>query len=70
MSAALKNAQQEERAMREREANARAASDGRPLPYSSGLATCLTGEATNLRFPRHRDSEVAFKFPLVYKKGQ
>jgi serine/threonine protein kinase len=41
-----------------------------PEVRSSGLATCLTSEATNMRFPRHRDSEVTFKFPLVYKKGQ
>src|SRR6185436_13973124 len=31
---------------------------------SSGLAACLTGEATSLRFPRHADKELSFKFPL------
>jgi hypothetical protein len=36
---------------------------------SAGLAACLTSEATGLRFPRHADTELSFKFPLVYKKG-
>jgi serine/threonine protein kinase len=40
-----------------------------PEVRSSGLAACLTGEATSLRFPRHPDKEVTFRFPLVYKKG-
>jgi hypothetical protein len=33
MPAVLKNAEQEARALREREANARAAAEGRPLPH-------------------------------------
>jgi hypothetical protein len=41
-----------------------------PEVRSPGLASCLTGEATRLRFPRHSDQELTFKFPLVYKKGQ
>jgi serine/threonine protein kinase len=41
-----------------------------PEVRSSGLAACLTNEATNLRFPRHADKELTFKFPLVFKKGQ
>jgi len=41
-----------------------------PEVRSSGLAACLTAEATSLRFPRHPDKEVTFRFPLVYKKGQ
>jgi hypothetical protein len=35
-----------------------------------GAGACLTAEATSLRFPRHPDKEVTFRFPLVYKKGQ
>jgi len=41
-----------------------------PEVRSSRLANCLTSEATSLRFPRHPDKEVTFRFPLVYKKGQ
>jgi len=37
---------------------------------SAGLAACLTSEATRLRFPRHADTELTFRIPLAYKKGQ
>jgi serine/threonine protein kinase len=40
-----------------------------PQIQSSGLAACLANEATRLRFPRHADKELTFKFPLRYKKG-
>jgi serine/threonine-protein kinase len=47
-----------------------AASTTMPGIKSAGLSTCLTTEATRLRFPRHSDKEISFRFPLKYRKGQ
>jgi serine/threonine-protein kinase len=39
-----------------------------PQIKSSGLGACLANEATNLRFPRHADKELSFRFPLRYER--
>jgi hypothetical protein len=46
-------------------ATAHASIPGAPAP---DLAACLEREVRRLRFPRHRDREVRFAFPLVYKR--
>jgi hypothetical protein len=46
-------------------ATAHASIPGAPAP---DLAACLEREVRRLRFPRHRDSEVRFAFPLVYQR--
>jgi hypothetical protein len=45
-------------------------SAARPLGLQApALSACLAKEAAALRFPRHPDKELTFRFPLVYRKG-
>jgi hypothetical protein len=39
-----------------------------PEIHSAGLGSCLATEATRLRFPRHADKQISFRFPLVYQR--
>jgi hypothetical protein len=41
-----------------------------PAIQSTKVAACLIAQAKGMRFPRNSDADVAFRFPLVYRRRE